>query len=146
MQEVLQEGDTFAFEPDMTEHQAQTIWVKPTPSRTTVAIEDGRVLATATMGPNRPGPGSHICTASFMVKHQARGRGVGAALCRDALAWARHAGYAGMQFNAVVESNHGAVELYRRLGFHIVGTVPEAFAHPRLGRIGLHIMYCPFQE
>ena len=46
-----------------------------------------------------------------------------------------------MQFNAVVESNHSAVELYKRFGFSIVGTVPGAFAHPTLGRVGLHVMY-----
>ena len=49
-----------------------------------------------------------------------------------------------MQFNAVVESNHAAVALYKRLGFSIVGTVPGAFAHPTLGRVGLHIMYLAF--
>ena len=46
-----------------------------------------------------------------------------------------------MQFNAVVESNHAAVRLWQALGFHIIGTVPEAFEHPRLGRVGLHVMY-----
>jgi len=46
-----------------------------------------------------------------------------------------------MQFNAVVESNHSAVELYERLGFSVVGTVPGAFAHPTLGRVGLPVMY-----
>ena len=66
---------------------------------------------------------------------------MGAASCRFALDWARDRGYAGMQFNAVVESNRAAVELYKRLGFGIVGTVPGAFAHPTLGRVGLHIMY-----
>jgi hypothetical protein len=49
-----------------------------------------------------------------------------------------------MQFNAVVETNHAAVEVYRRLGFGIVGTVPGAFEHPTLGRVGLHVMYCQF--
>ena len=42
---------------------------------------------------------------------------------------------------AVVESNRAAVELYERLGFSLVGTVPGAFAHPTLGRVGLHGMY-----
>ncbi|XXT16046.1 hypothetical protein WME94_38020 [Sorangium sp. So ce429] len=46
-----------------------------------------------------------------------------------------------MQFNAVVESNRSAVELYERHGFSVIGTVPRAFAHPALGRVGLHIMY-----
>jgi hypothetical protein len=49
-----------------------------------------------------------------------------------------------MQFNAVPESNHAAVELYERQGFVVVGTVPGAFAHPTLGRVGLHVMYCAF--
>jgi RimJ/RimL family protein N-acetyltransferase len=47
-----------------------------------------------------------------------------------------------MQFNAVVETNRAAVELYERLGFRVIGTVPGAFAHPTLGRVGLHVMYC----
>jgi GNAT superfamily N-acetyltransferase len=93
------------------------------------------------MGPNRPGPGSHVATASFMVASVARGRGVGRALGEYALSWAKAQGYAAMQFNAVVESNHVAVRLWKELGFQVIGTVPEAFAHPTLGRVGLHIMH-----
>jgi GNAT superfamily N-acetyltransferase len=93
------------------------------------------------MGPNHPGPGSHVATASFMVAADARGRGVGRALGEYALAWARGRGYAAMQFNAVVESNHAAVRLWQALGFRIVGTIPEAFKHPALGRVGLHVMH-----
>ncbi|MEI4878363.1 GNAT family N-acetyltransferase, partial [Klebsiella pneumoniae] len=95
------------------------------------------VLGTAKMGPNRPGPGAHVATASFMVTEEARGRGIGRALGEYVLAWARTQGYAAMQFNAVVESNAAAVRLWQSLGFRIIGTVPEAFAHPRLGRVGL---------
>jgi hypothetical protein len=43
--------------------------------------------------------------------------------------------------NAVVESNHVAVGLWQSLGFEVVGTVPEAFEHPTLGRVGLHVMH-----
>lgn len=93
------------------------------------------------MGPNRPGPGSHVSTASFMVASNARGWWVGRALGEYALSWAREQGYAAMQFNAVVESNHAAVRLWQALGFHIIGTVPEAFEHPTLGRVGLHVMH-----
>jgi ribosomal protein S18 acetylase RimI-like enzyme len=46
-----------------------------------------------------------------------------------------------MQFNAVAESNHAAVRLWQALGFHIIGTVPEAFEQPTLGRVGLHVMH-----
>lgn len=144
IQEIAWAQDTFAYDPAMTVTQAWNVWIEMPPGQTVVATEGGTVLGTAKMGPNRPGPGAHVSTASFMVAADSRGQGVGAAMCRYALDWARHRGYAGMQFNAVVESNHGAVRLYERLGFEVIGTVPGAFAHPTLGRVGLHIMYCQF--
>jgi ribosomal protein S18 acetylase RimI-like enzyme len=76
-----------------------------------------------------------------MVAPDARGRGVGRALSEYALDWARAQGYAAMQFNAVVETNTAAVALYKSLGFDVVGTVPEAFDHPSLGLVGLHVMH-----
>ena len=76
-----------------------------------------------------------------MVASAMRGRGVGRALVEDALSWARAAGFRAMQFNAVAETNVAAVALYRALGFSIVGTVPEAFDHPRHGLVGLHVMH-----
>ncbi len=141
VQEIVRAGETFPYDPSMSAAQAHDIWIEVPPGLTIVAVEGDRVLGTAQMGPNRPGPGSHVSTASFMVASDARGRGVGTALCQFALNWARERGYAGMQFNAVVESNRAAVELYRRLGFTVVGTVPGAFMHPALGRVSLHIMY-----
>ena len=56
---------------------------------------------------------------------------------------ARDAGFRSMQFNAVVETNAAAVALWRKLGFEIIGTVPEAFDHPTQGRVGLHVMHRP---
>ncbi|MEV7231456.1 GNAT family N-acetyltransferase [Polymorphospora sp. NPDC051019] len=144
IEEVVRAADTFTYDPAMTAEQAYRVWIEDPPGQTVVAVDGDRVVGTAKMGTNRPGPGSHVATASFMVAAGARGRGVGGALCRYALDWARDRGYAGMQFNAVAESNHRAVELYRRHGFEVVGTVPGAFAHPRLGRVGLHVMYCRF--
>ena len=141
VRDIVRSADTFAYDPAMTEIEARAIWIESPPGLTVVAIEDEHILGSAKMGPNRAGPGAHIATASFMVAPEARGRGVGTALCRHALDWASARGYAGMQFNAVAESNGAAVEIYRRLGFHIVGTVPGAFAHPTLGRVGLHVMY-----
>ncbi len=101
----------------------------------------GTVLGTATMGPNRPGRGAHVATASFMVADDGRGRGVGRALGEHMLAWATQQGYRAVQFNAVVETNTAAVALWRSLGFVVIGTVPEAFDHPSRGFVGLHVMH-----
>ena len=142
-QEVVSAGDTYTYDPTWSSEEAQAIWVEAPPGHTVVACDGSRVLATAKMGPNRPGPGSHVATASFMVDGDVRGRGVGRALGQYAISWAQAQGFAAMQFNAVVESNHAAVRLWQELGFQIIGTVPEAFAHPTLGRVGLHIMHRP---
>jgi ribosomal protein S18 acetylase RimI-like enzyme len=144
VRDVVRAGDTFVYDPAMSEAEAHAIWVVPPPGQTVVAIEGARILGTAKMGRNLEGPGAHIATASFMVAPDARGRGIATALCRHALDWAKERGFAGMQFNAVAESNRTAIELYQRLGFRIVGTVPGAFAHPTQGRVALHIMYCAF--
>ncbi|QIS13674.1 GNAT family N-acetyltransferase [Nocardia arthritidis] len=141
VRQVVRAGDTFAYDPAMTEQQAHDIWVVRPPGATVVAVAGDRVLGTANSYANRPGPGSHVASASFMVAADARGNGVGAALVEYVLAWAKESGYAGMQFNAVAASNRRAVELYRRLGFEIIGTVPGAFRHPAEGRVGLHVMY-----
>ncbi|MET8282704.1 GNAT family N-acetyltransferase [Micromonospora sp. NPDC005174] len=144
VEDVIRAQETFTYDPRMTADEAYDIWVETPPGRTVVAVDGGRVLGSAKMGANRPGPGAHVSTASFLVAADARGQGVGTALCRDALTWARDQGYAGMQFNAVVETNRTAVELYRREGFDVVGTVPGAFRHRTLGRVGLHVMYLEF--
>ena len=139
--EVVIAGETYAYDPGLSSEQARDVWVERPPGHTVVAVDGLRVLGTAKMGPNRPGRGSHVATASFMVAGHARGRGVGRALGEYALGWARAQGFAAMQFNAVVESNHSAIRLWQALGFRIIGTVPEAFEHPSLGRVGLHIMH-----
>ena len=54
--------------------------------------------------------------------------------------WPR-SGFAGIQFNAVVETNTAAVRLWQDLGFEIIGTVPRAFESASQGRVGLHVMY-----
>lgn len=146
IREVVRAGDTYTYDPALTENEARALWIQPLPALTVVAVDGDRILGTGKMGPNRAGPGSHVANASYMVAGDARGLGVGTALCRYSLVWARDAGYAGMQFNAVAASNTGAVAMYRRLGFEIVGSVPGAFAHPTLGRVALHIMYCDLAQ
>ena len=140
-QEVVVAGETYAYDPEWSSERARDVWVEGPPGHTVVAVAGSRVVGTAKMGPNRPGRGSNVATARFMVAAEARGRGIGRALGEYAIAWARGQGYAAMQFNAVVETNVAAVWLWRALGFEIIGTVPEAFDHPTLGRVGLHVMH-----
>ncbi|CAN7281163.1 N-acetyltransferase family protein [Knoellia sp. LjRoot47] len=140
--EVVEAGETYAFPVGLSLDEARGWWVEQPPGITVVAVSDeGELLGSAKTGPNRPGRGSHVATASFMVTSAARGRGVGRALGEWVLGWAREQGYAAMQFNAVVETNTVAVELWKSLGFTVIGTVPEAFDSASHGRVGLHVMH-----
>lgn len=141
--EIVRAGETYAFPLDLTIETARPWWM----SEHTVVLEEDdpsggrRILGSAKMGPNRPGRGAHIGTASFMVDPEARGRGVGRRLGEHVVDWHREHGFAGIQFNAVVETNTGAVRLWQDLGFEIIGTVPGAFESATHGRVGLHVMY-----
>jgi GNAT superfamily N-acetyltransferase len=138
---IVAAGATYAYPDGLTFEQARAYWVAAPPGRTVVATEGHRVVGTATMGPNRPGRGAHVATASFMVDPLSHGRGVGRSLGVHVVDWARRAGYRAIQFNAVVETNTAAVALWRSLGFEILATVPGAFDHREHGLVGLHIMY-----
>ncbi|MCW2814774.1 MAG: family N-acetyltransferase [Nocardioides sp.] len=139
--ETVEAGESYAFPLGLGSDEARGWWDERPPGATVVLEEDGVVLGSAKMGPNRPGRGSHVGTASFMVAPAARGRGVGRRLGEHVVRWHREQGYAAIQFNAVVETNTAAVRLWRSLGFEVVGTVPEAFDSAAHGRVGLHVMH-----
>ena len=141
---IVEDGRTYAFPEGQTMEEARPLWMERAPGRTVVACDGATVLGSAKMGPNRPGRGAHVATASFMVDPAQQGRGVGRMLGEHVVDWARTSGYRSMQFNAVVERNTAAVRLWRSLGFEIIGTVPEAFDHREEGLVGLHVMYLRF--
>jgi L-amino acid N-acyltransferase YncA len=138
---IVAGGESYAYPANLSLDDARTVWMEVAPSRVIVALDEGRIVGSAKAGPNRPGRGAHVATASFMVDPNAQGRGVGRELGLHVIAWARAEGYSAMQFNAVVETNVGAVKLWRSLGFDILATVPEAFDSKEHGLVGLHIMY-----
>jgi len=138
---IMAAGRTYAFPERQSLQEAMPWWMEQPPGRTVVAVEEGMIVGSAKMGPNRPGRGSHIATASFLVDPGHQGRGVGRALAGYVIGWSRAQGFHGIQFNAVVEVNDSAVRLWKSLGFEVIGTVPEAFDHPDHGLVGLHVMY-----
>jgi ribosomal protein S18 acetylase RimI-like enzyme len=137
---VVTRGDTYAYAPDTTMAEARRIWMEP-PAAAYVAEQAGRVVGTYVLRPNQPGLGDHVANCGYMTHPDARGRGIGGAMCEHSLAAARERGYTALQFNFVVASNEGAVRLWQRHGFEVVGRVPRAFRHRALGLVDVLIMH-----
>jgi ribosomal protein S18 acetylase RimI-like enzyme len=137
---VVAGGDTYVFAPDTSRDVAIEYFMAPGISSWVTEV-DGEVLGMYKLIANYPGLGSHVANASFMVDPAAQGKGVGRAMGEHCLAQAREAGYQAMQFNFVVSTNTAAVELWKKLGFSIVGTLPKTYNHARLGLVDAYVMH-----
>lgn len=134
-------GDTYAFPPDSSEADIHMAWVTQ-PAATYVAYApEGALLGTYILKANQPGLGSHVCNCGYVVATQAQGRGIASAMCEHSQSEAVSMGFLAMQFNLVVSTNERAVRLWKRLGFEVVGTLPRAFRHQRLGLVDAYVMY-----
>ena len=138
-------GTTYVFAAETSETDAREYWLGPEMS--TWVAEDvdagtgARVVAAMyKLMPNRRDRGDHVGNASFMVDPAFHGRRIGESLGRHCLREAKRAGFLSIQFNFVVSTNTAAVALWRKLGFSIVGTLPQAFRHQEQGLVDAYVM------
>ena len=138
--EIVARGDTYAYPPNTDKAGAYKFWMEK-PLATYVAVQDGQIVGTYYIKPNQPGLGDHVCNVGYMVGLQARRRGVARAMCEHSQIEARKLGFRAMQFNLVVSTNEVAVRLWQKMGYSIVGTLPQAFRHQELGLVDALVMY-----
>jgi len=137
---VIKAQETYAFEPEMNIDEASHLWCTA-PLKTFVFEENGVILGSYYLKSNAMGPSKHICNCGYMVSEQARGKGVARQMCEHSQMVAKEFGFKAMQFNSVVSSNDVAVKLWQKMGFDIIGTIPNAYLHGKLGYVDSYIMY-----
>jgi L-amino acid N-acyltransferase YncA len=142
LNEVIEDGTAFVADVAKNVEETKEMWLAPL-AESYVACDEasGEIVGAYYFKPNFPGRGSHVANATYMVKRNQHGRGIGRLLGTHSLQQARQAGYRAMQFNAVVSVNCAAVALWERLGFQRIGTVPEGFRLPDGRYVDLYIMY-----
>ncbi|WP_077922588.1 GNAT family N-acetyltransferase [Spirosoma sp. 209] len=140
IKEVIATGDTYCFAPNSSRETMLTYWYGHD-KHTYVAVVDGNVAGTFILKDNQVDLGSHIANASYMVSSGHEGRGIGHQLGTYSIQEAQRLGYRALQFNIVVKSNERAVRLWKKLGFAIIGEIPEAFNHAQWGYTNAYIMY-----
>ena len=138
--QVISSSKYYAFSPDTSKNEMLSYWCAPD-KRAYVALLDGRVAGTFILKDNQPGLGNHIANASYMTLPELSGRGIGTLMAKYSFEEAKKLGYRAMQFNMVVKSNNTAIQLWLKLGFAIIGEIPDAFRHPERGFINAYIMY-----
>jgi ribosomal protein S18 acetylase RimI-like enzyme len=137
---IIREGSTYVFSQNSSKEKMLDYWLGED-KRTYVSESEGKIVGTFYLKTNQPDRGSHIVNAGYMVSRHHLRKGIGKSMAEFAFSEAKRLGYQAMQFNYVVKSNTVAVHLWKKLGFKIVGEVPDAFTHPKLGLTNVLLMY-----
>ena len=140
IQEVITGGDTYVFDPE-TDRDAMLDYWCGEDKHTYVAEIENAIVGTFIIKDNFPDLGSHVANASYMTQPSAFGKGIGRAMGEFSLTEAKKLGYRAMQFNIVVKNNKRAIALWQRLGFKIIGELPEAFHYRKESYVDACIMW-----
>jgi ribosomal protein S18 acetylase RimI-like enzyme len=140
LEPIIRAGETYALPRDMSRADALAYWCAPS-NEVFVAEEGARILGTYLLRANQLGGGHHIANCGYMTAPTAQGRGVARRMLEHSLERAKARGFRGMQFNFVVSANERAIRTWQQAGFEIVGTLPRAFSHPKLGFIDALVMF-----
>ena len=141
MAPVFRAGETYPFSPDITESEAHKVWIE-TPAAVYVAVDqDNAILGTYYLKPNQAALGSHVCNCGYIVAGEARGQGIASSLCEHSQQEALRRGFRAMQYNLLVSTNERAIRLWKKHGFAVIGVLPDAFQHQKLGLVDALVMY-----
>jgi GNAT superfamily N-acetyltransferase len=122
---VVEEGDAFPQMEGLNLEEAERFFDEQT--YCAVAELDGKVAGLYILHPNNVGRCGHIGNTSYAVVPEYRGQGVGRALVADSISMAKKSGFSLLQFNAVVKTNRGAINIYESMGFQRLGMIPKGF-------------------
>ncbi len=140
LEPTFRAGETYPIPRDVTRAEALAYW-RNAGHAVFVAEDERQIVGTYYLRANNKGGGAHVANCGYMVPPAASGRGVARAMCEHSLVEARSRGFSAMQFNFVIASNERAVRLWQACGFAIVGRLPGAFRHPRLGDVDAYVMH-----
>ena len=128
--EVVRDGVAFPQENELDEVTGDEFFSAQSFTGLAKDSATGEILALYILHPNNVGRCSHISNASYAVRSNLRGRHIGELIVKHCIEKARELGFKILQFNAVVADNIPARNLYKRLGFVELGTIPGGFQMP----------------
>lgn len=123
--EIVKEGDSY---PQLLPFSYEEFldYFCPPKSMVVIAKKDSQIIGAFYIKPNFPGRASHIANCGYIVKKEFRSQGVGFHLGKCSIDIAKELGYGGIIFNLVFKENTRSIKLWQKLGFQIIGTIPNA--------------------
>jgi len=141
LEDIQNDGDSYFF-LTMNKEELLQYWLKKGfEAFICENTENSQILGSYIMGPVALGRFSHIANASYIVAKNARKLGVGKILAQHSIEFSRKSNYLAIQFLQVVSTNFKAINLWQKMGFEIIGRVPQAFNHKDLGLVDALIFY-----
>ena len=125
--EVVLDGRAFPQIEPLKLEEAKDFFDAQSYVAVAVDEDNNEVVGMYTLHPNNIGRCGHLSNASYAVRKTKRGMHVGEALVTDCIQRAKELDFRILQFNAVVASNIPALNLYKKLGFIRLGTIPGGF-------------------
>jgi GNAT superfamily N-acetyltransferase len=131
---IVAAGETYALPSELPREAVLRYWLGDSADHEVyVALQGDIIVGTYFIHPNQRGGGAHIANCGYATLQSHSGRGVGYRMCMHSLEIAKTSNrYIGMQYNFVISSNVRAVALWKRCGFNIVGTLPNAFFNKKM--------------
>ncbi|WP_315790107.1 N-acetyltransferase [Fischerella sp. JS2] len=128
---VILEGQTYPQKKPLSPSEFAAYWlnqdafvVRTDAESATQQLKE--ILGAFYLKPNFPGRCCHICNAGFIVQPGKRGLGIGRFMGEAMLSIAASVGYEGVIFNLVFATNIASIQLWKSLGFQIIGQIPAA--------------------
>lgn len=140
LEPMVRAGETYPLPREMSKEEALGYWMGAD-HEVFVAEEEREIIGTYFLKANQKGGGAHVANCGYATAVSAQGRGLARMMCDHSIERAKARAFRAMQFNFVVATNANAVHLWQSCGFEIVGRLPDAFLHPRLGPVDALVMY-----
>jgi DNA-binding MarR family transcriptional regulator/L-amino acid N-acyltransferase YncA len=128
-QEVVDSGSQFPYECNSIQEFHRQFFAPQSKVYVCHSLA-GEIVGGFYIKTNYSGRSNHIVNAAYMVQNNFRGKGIGALLVKASLRLSKDLGYQAMQFNMIFSKNTLAIKLYERLGFNIIGTIPQGIRNP----------------
>jgi ribosomal protein S18 acetylase RimI-like enzyme len=141
LEPVFRAGETYPLPREISEADALAFWMASGHDVFVAQDGKGEMLGTYFLRANQKGGGAHVANCGYVTALWTNSRGVARKMCAHSLEHAKTRGFRAMQFNFVVSTNERAVRLWESFGFRIVGRLPAAFQHPKLGYVDALVMY-----